>query len=366
MRLPLIRVGGLIILLLVMVLLAGCEDDPAEEPPTISAAQRVTLTLQPPLPLVTQTGVFTATLPPSNTPLPSDTLLPSETPTPITPTNTPTATPSPTLGGIVSQAGAATKLVREGPSTNAFDVAARLDRGVEIGVLGYVVNDIQEIWYQISFIDPESEEVLTGWMRSDLVDVEDEDAIPEISTDPIEVAEDSTPTATETSSTPIPFESAVPSTPYTAIPTDEELDVTTLSDVGVRAAPNAPENCEITPEFTTITTEDTISIFWSWFVTEEERMQEHIDNVDYEIVLDGFVLEDWSRFRTPMFQDPLENNNYSVYWYVPIGQLEEGEHTLAYRATWDTVISDGAEQFGPGTENEEEFGSCTFIVVAAD
>lgn len=370
------RVFAPILFLSLMLVIVGCEEDPTEEPPTISAAQRVTTTLQPPL--VTQTPLFTATLTPSVSPTPSDIPTETNTPTQTSPPPTATFTPTPTLSGNVSVEGADNKRVREGPGITGFESPISLPGGQEIGVLGFVVNDLGEIWYQISYIDEDNGEIVTGWMRNDLVDVEDPDVIPELvlaedGVEPATVddgtaveedAEEQTPTATF--ETPPPFQTAVPEETYTPIPTDDaELDVTALSDLNIRARPGTdPPTCDTSQPV--VTENDTISIFWSWFVTEPELMQDHITTVNYEITLNGAVLENWSQFRRPMFQDPEEDNNWTVYWYAPIGQLEAGEYTLGYRATWSAPISDGLAEFGPGTANEEETGQCTFTVAAAE
>jgi hypothetical protein len=361
-----------VLLLYCALALVGCEEDPTEEPPTISAAQLVTTTLQPPL--VTQTPLFTATLTPSVSPTASATPTASSTPTPTTPPPTERPTPTPTLGGSVSEDGADTKRVREGPGTTDFDTPLSLVSGEPIGVLGYVDNDIGERWYQIAYLDEESGDYEIGWMRSDLVDIEDAEAVPEITfgltTDPdadgTPVAEDNEDsTLTTTPGTLPPFETAVPEETYTPLPTDDtELDLTALSDLNIRAEPGNNRLCEVS-QAPPVTDDDTISIFWSWFVTDPELMQDHIRTVDYQITLNGAVLEDWDRFRRPMFQDPEEDRNWTVYWYVPIGELEPGEYTLAYQATWSEAIFDGIADFGPGTDNETETGQCTFTVVAA-
>lgn len=366
------RTLGPLLFLCLVVVLVGCEEDPTEEPPTISAAQLVTTTLQPPL--VTQTPMFTATLTPSVSPTASATPTASLTPTPTTPPPTDQPTPTPTLSGSVSEEGAENKRVREGPGIAGFTSPISLPAGQSIGILGYVDNDLGERWYQIAYLDDESGEYQTGWMRSDLVDVENIEAIPEIAlAGTTEDDEAGTPVAADsdeatprpTVETPPPFETAVPEETYTPFPTDSaDLDLTTLSAVNVRAEPGNNRQCEVSKP-AGITTDDTISIFWSWFVTEPELMSDHISTVDYQITLNGALLENWSQFRRPMFQDPAEDNNWTVYWYVPIGQLEPGEYTLNYRATWSDPISDGLAEFGPGTENEEETGQCTFSVVAA-
>ncbi|PJF39836.1 MAG: hypothetical protein CUN55_13505 [Phototrophicales bacterium] len=348
-----------------MITIVACEEAPTEEPPTISAAQLVTTTLQPPLPLVTQTALFTATLTPSISPTPSDTPTPSATFTEAPPSPTFTATPTPTLAGLISTTGAATKRVRRGPDAFDFEQIAALEAGAEIGVLGSVINDRGETWYLISFTDDE-DNIVTGWIRSDLVTLDDPNLVPEVTFGENTLdAENATESPTEgPTPTPRPFESATPAQTASPTPTGATVEPSQLSNVNVRAEPGNPARCETSRPV--ITTNDTVSIYWSWFVYDPELMQDHISTVEYQILLDGFLITDWDRYRGTMFRDPLENNNWTVYWYAPVGQLSAGEHTLEYRATWSEPISDGRAEFGPGTANEIESGRCTFVVIEAN
>ncbi|MCD4686585.1 MAG: hypothetical protein K8S97_11680, partial [Anaerolineae bacterium] len=51
-----------------------------------------------------------------------------------------------------------------------------------------------------------------------------------------------------------------------------------------------------------------------------------------------------------------------IYWYYPVGQLSPGTHVVDYRVTWDEAITDGENDFGPGTPIETNTGNCTFTV----
>lgn len=360
----------LLTLLLILPLLAACETDPTEAPPTVGQSALVTTTLQPPL--VTQTPVFTATLTPSDSPEPSITPTASNTPTPVSPSPTATATASPTIGAFIAEGGAENIRVREGPGIVDFDILISLPAGTEVGVLGVTENDAGEIWYQITYADEETGGFALGWVRSDLLAVDESIDFPVIAfgvqtEEPVAVAEDVEDASEEsTPGTPSPppaFETAVPAETYTPIPENEELDYTALSAINVRAEIGDVDACNTSVP--RVTTDDTISIFWSWFVTDPELMQDHITTVDYLVTLNGSRLENWTQYRRPMFQDPEEDNNWTVYWYVPIGQLEAGTYTIEYLATWSEAISDGLADFGPGTPNEQETGNCTFVVVAS-
>jgi hypothetical protein len=102
-----------------------------------------------------------------------------------------------------------------------------------------------------------------------------------------------------------------------------------------------------------------IDVFWQWFATTPEQVQEHITAANYEVRVDG-VLLNYQGFVGNVRQ---EGPNYVVYWYVPFNQaLEAGQHRITYRLTWNEGITDGYALYGPGSNTLEETGSCTFTV----
>jgi hypothetical protein len=102
----------------------------------------------------------------------------------------------------------------------------------------------------------------------------------------------------------------------------------------------------------------TIDVFWAWYAATPQLIRQHLDAVTYEVRVDGTLLE-WEQYTGTIQQ---QGNQYFVAWFVPFGPLNAGQHTITYRATWSTAISDGSMSYGPGTENPTEEGSCTFTV----
>ncbi|MBN2472579.1 MAG: SH3 domain-containing protein [Anaerolineae bacterium] len=105
----------------------------------------------------------------------------------------------------------------------------------------------------------------------------------------------------------------------------------------------------------------TIDVFWGWVASTPQYIEQHVNSVIYEVRFDGQLLENWRQYAGPVTQQP--DGNWGQFWYVPILEpLTAGTHTITYRATWRTAIYDGYQQFGPGTTNEVDIGSCTFTV----
>jgi uncharacterized protein YraI len=111
---------------------------------------------------------------------------------------------------------------------------------------------------------------------------------------------------------------------------------------------------------TTLRAGATIDVFWAWFARTEEQIQQHIANANYEVRVDGVLLENWREYQAAV--RPAANNQFVVYWYVPYGPLGAGEHEITYQVTWTQPISDGSDEFGPGTENPFEQGNCNLTV----
>lgn len=340
----------LLLIVIGLLVLVACEEEPTEEPPAIPRADQVTITLPP---IVSGTPRFTATLTPSISPTPTITLTASQTPTPQTPTSTLTPSPSPTLSAPIAGVEGAARNIRGGPGLD-FDLVTQLTAGDEVGILGSVVGSDDEVWYLITFEDEEGT-LLEGWIRFDLVEAETLEVPTLVPT----AAATNTPADTVTASAPataVAFETAVPENSPTPLPPGP-VTPSVLSEVNIRAA-EGDRGCQPA----VVSSDDSVSIFWSWWVTQPELMQDHVNNAQYEVLLNGQRLTNWEQYRTAMFEDPEENDNWTVYWYVPIGYLEPGTYTLDYRLTWSEPVNDGLRDYGPGTAREEETGSCTFRV----
>lgn len=114
------------------------------------------------------------------------------------------------------------------------------------------------------------------------------------------------------------------------------------------------------PAPTNLMAGSTIDIWWSWYARTEAQLQDHLDNMIYEVAIDGVVLRDYTNYQSRIRQE--RDGNYYVYWYVPAGPLAAGTYEISYRISWRQRISDGYADFGPGTARPQETGSCTFTV----
>jgi hypothetical protein len=402
MRVKLLNCLGLVMLFS----LAACNGT-TPEPSGIGAV--ATDTLQP---IVSLTPRNTATPVPSRTALPTFTFTPSNTPITPTPSRTPTPSATPPVTGIVASLN--TVNVREGPGVN-FSAIEALVPGTGIVI---IASSEDGRWLNIRLESGEE-----GWISTDLIRINPTPtSFPTLTPSPnlTQLAQSNLPTALfsqgatatpppqvttaasatgapSTASVGLPTVPGLPSIDTTAIsltatalalptasPTFTPIPLQSATPDGVfvgitftpgpGAAGTLPANpgtatgdvgalCDNTgfgvPRPRNISTRTQVDIYWAWFASTEQQVNDHAGAVTYEITVNGEPLTDWNNFGFPVRR---EGNQYVKYWYVPIGTLPAGETRITYRATWSRPIFDGSRNYGPGTDNPEELGGCTFVV----
>jgi hypothetical protein len=102
---------------------------------------------------------------------------------------------------------------------------------------------------------------------------------------------------------------------------------------------------------------DNITIFWSWFARTEQQINDHLAQAQYAVKLNRAPLG-------PVNVSPITRptSNYWVFYTVNLGSLTPGTYGVEFRLNWTQAISDGYDDFGPGTDNEEIYSTCTFTV----
>lgn len=368
-------------------------------------------------PIVSMTPRFTATPMATRTPLPTFTLTPSETPIPPTPSDTPTPSATPPIVGIIASID--TVNVREGPAAT-FRAFVALPPGTRVEVLGQSADgrwlnikleDNREGWVfeQLLRLQETATPFPTVTPTPDLTAIAQGTVFPTallgggtvtptppasvISPTPVTASptDSDEPAASPTSFLPIidvdainqtatalaggvvaptqpptagPTSTQIPGQPTSAGPTSSPLPSPLPGTVAVQENVNVLAYCD-NPFFgvaapTNLAAGSTIRIWWSWFARTEQQVRDHLENAIYEVAIDGVRLTNIQLYQTSIRREA--NNDYYVYWYVPAGPLTAGQHRITYRVTWRATISDGYEMFGPGTNNTEETGSCTFTV----
>ncbi len=402
----------LIMVGLVMVACTGTGAEISSLPPTATLA-----------PIVSMTPRFTATPVPSRTALPTFTFTPSVSPIPPTASDTPTPTEVPPIMGIIASINTVNVREGPGTGFSAFVALPAgtrvevLGQNVEGNWLNIQLEDGREGWISSDLLRLQD----TPTPLPSLTPSPDLTALALGTPLPTAVLGGGTVTPTPPRSvvSPTPVTATVEgetqagdvtSTPFLPIINVDSINATatalvgggviaptitlqagaTTSTTGPTPVPNlnatatllagsgvgsegsvsAQQGVDVlaycnntslgSPPPTNLAAGSTIDIWWSWFAQTQGQIQDHINNVIYEVAIDGVPLSNWREFRTTTRRE--SDDNYYVYWYVPAGPLSAGPHEITYRVTWSEAISDGYESFGPGTSNPVQSGSCNFTV----
>ncbi len=395
-----------------LLLLSACNGNPG-------TAQEVGIPTDTLAPIVSMTPRFTATPVSSRTPLPTFTPTPSDTPITATPSDTPTPSSTPPVTGIIESL--QTVNVREGPGVN-FNAIKALTPGTGVQILGQTddgrwlnirMDDGTEGWISITLVHVNAAPTLepTATPSPNLTAIALGTPLPTAvigggtvtPTPPREVvsptpigtpgtpsASQAGPTSTfslpiidvtaiqETATalaggiqlpqftatfTPLANVTAGPTIPVigaTFTPSGSGSEGSTGSQQGVDVLAYCDDKSFGRPAPTNLNSGATIDVFWSWFASTQQLIQQHIDNVVYDVKVDGVALQNWKEYRTPTRKQA--DGNYYAYWFVPYGPLNAGQHTITYAVTWNAEISDGYNNYGPGTDRTTETGTCNFTV----
>lgn len=110
---------------------------------------------------------------------------------------------------------------------------------------------------------------------------------------------------------------------------------------------------------------DGLTIFWSWFASTPELVEDHLREARYQIWINSqsFPAEDIIDHAARSQIQQREDGNYWVFYTIDLGDLwAPGEYSVGYRLEWANPISDGYEEFGPGTGNNFLESACDFTI----
>ena len=104
---------------------------------------------------------------------------------------------------------------------------------------------------------------------------------------------------------------------------------------------------------------DEIRVFWSWYAKTAEQVQDHINTAQYSVTLNSLPI--------PAEISEIKQIPGSLNWWVFYtanfgGKWEPGVYDIGFAVGWSQAISDGYEDFGPGTANERLGSRCRFRI----
>lgn len=105
---------------------------------------------------------------------------------------------------------------------------------------------------------------------------------------------------------------------------------------------------------------DPIVVFWSWYAKTAAQVQDHLKNAQYSIRLKN---QTFPVVQVSEIKQVPGSINWWVFYSVNLGdKWEPGSYGIEFAVGWAEAITDGYEDFGPGTENERLDSGCTFVI----
>ena len=105
---------------------------------------------------------------------------------------------------------------------------------------------------------------------------------------------------------------------------------------------------------------DEITVFWSWFAKTATQAADHIANAQYAIRLYG---QPFPNVAVSNIKQIAGSSNWWVFYTVKLGdKWKPGRYEINFSLSWLNPISDGYDDYGPGTENERIDGGCRFEI----
>ncbi len=105
---------------------------------------------------------------------------------------------------------------------------------------------------------------------------------------------------------------------------------------------------------------DEIRVFWSWFAKTVAQVQDHINTAQYAILFSGQTIPNVQVSDIKQIPGSI---NWWVFYTVNFGdKWKPGDYEINFAVSWSTAITDGYEDFGPGTANERMSSGCRFTI----
>lgn len=105
---------------------------------------------------------------------------------------------------------------------------------------------------------------------------------------------------------------------------------------------------------------DDIRLFWSWYATTAEQVQRHIDTAQYSVNINSIPFS--SIAASEIKQIPGSPDWWVFYTVNMRDKWEPGVYDVGFAVGWSEAISDGYDEYGPGTANERLGSRCRFRI----
>ena len=106
---------------------------------------------------------------------------------------------------------------------------------------------------------------------------------------------------------------------------------------------------------------DGIRVFWSWYAKTAAQVRDHISNAQYAITVNNQTLPN---VQVSEIKQIAGSINWWIFYTVNLGdKWEPSSYGINFAVSWSNAITDGYEDFGPGSENERLDSGCPFVIL---
>lgn len=103
---------------------------------------------------------------------------------------------------------------------------------------------------------------------------------------------------------------------------------------------------------------DSITVYWSWWTRTRAQMDDHLATSQYSVRLNTAPFTNVQQSEITQ-----RGGRFYVFYSAPVGNLRPGHYEIEYRVSWTEEHFDGVDNYGPGTDNVVDNGSCNFDVL---
>ncbi len=104
---------------------------------------------------------------------------------------------------------------------------------------------------------------------------------------------------------------------------------------------------------------DEVEIFWYWFATSPEVLEQNLARTSYRVKINQAPVPPDQVFVSPVTP---RNGVFYRFFTIPVGNLGPGFYEVEFNQDWAEPVTDGFDDYGPGTANPRVRSTCNFEV----
>jgi hypothetical protein len=112
------------------------------------------------------------------------------------------------------------------------------------------------------------------------------------------------------------------------------------------------------PKQTVVNSNSSVVVVWGWQADTAHNLQEFIDNSVTKVTLDGKDIAS----HAPYWVANNDPGNFKMYWFARVGALQPGKHLIEVDTTFEKLINDGTDTYGPGGETNALHDECEILI----